>query len=93
VVPVVEQRGRRRRFGGTPARTGAAAPFDLPAMIHKGQSVSTPSKILDLLKRGGIVAHIYALASNGMLDDSSRLLPDMLTAHHRGTWFDLVVGT
>ena len=41
----------------------AAAPFDLPVMIHMGQSVSPMRAILALLKRGDIVTHVYAPAA------------------------------
>src|SRR5882672_5542653 len=46
----------------------AAAPFDLPVMIHIGQSYSPLRAILPLLKRGDIVTHMYAPAPNGILD-------------------------
>jgi dihydroorotase len=66
----------------------AAAPFNLPVMIHIGQSVSPLPKILDLLKRGDIVTHMYAPAPHGILDDSGRLLPEVLAGRRRGVWFD-----
>src|SRR5262249_55590703 len=40
----------------------AAAPFNLPVMIHIGQSFSPMRAILPLLKRGDIVTHMYAPA-------------------------------
>ena len=66
----------------------AAAPFDLPVMIHMGQSVSPMRAILPLLKRGDIVTHMYAPPPNGILDDNGRLLPEVLAARRRGIWFD-----
>src|SRR5262247_3484043 len=66
----------------------AAAPFNLPVMIHIGQSVSPMRAILPLLKRGDIVTHMYAPAPNGILDDQGRVLPDVLAARRRGVWFD-----
>src|SRR5437870_2684096 len=66
----------------------AAAPFNLPVMIHIGQSVSPLRAILPLLKRGDIVTHMYAPAPNGILDDQGRVLPDVLAARRRGIWFD-----
>ena len=66
----------------------AAAPFQLPVMIHIGQSVSPMRAILPLLKRGDIVTHMYAPAPNGILDDHGRVLPDVLAARRRGIWFD-----
>src|ERR1700676_4470791 len=38
----------------------AAAPFNLPVMIHVGQNYSPLRAILALLKRGDIVTHMYA---------------------------------
>jgi dihydroorotase len=66
----------------------AAAPFDLPVMIHIGQSYSPLRAILPLLKRGDIVTHMYAPAPNGILDDNGRVLPEVLAARRRGIWFD-----
>src|SRR5207237_9472500 len=67
----------------------AAAPFNLPVMIHIGQSVSPLRAILPLLKRGDIVTHMYAPAPNGILDDQGRVLPDVLAARRRGIWLHL----
>jgi len=66
----------------------AAAPFNLPVMIHMGQTVSPLPRILDLLKRGDVVTHMYAPAPNGILDDSGQLLADVPVARRRGVWFD-----
>jgi dihydroorotase len=66
----------------------AAAPFNLPVMIHIGQSVTPMRSILALLKRGDIVTHMYAPAPNGILDDQGRLFPDVLAARRRGIVFD-----
>jgi dihydroorotase len=66
----------------------AAAPFGLPVMIHIGQSVSPMRAILALLKRGDIVTHCYAPPPNGILDDSGKVLPEVLAARRRGIWFD-----
>jgi dihydroorotase len=66
----------------------AAAPFNLPVMIHIGQTFSPMRAILPLLKRGDIVTHMYAPAPNGILDDQGRLLPDVAAARRRGITFD-----
>ena len=66
----------------------AAAPFNLPVMIHVGQSYSPMRAILPLLKRGDIVTHMYAPAPNGILDDQGRLFPDVAAARRRGVIFD-----
>jgi dihydroorotase len=66
----------------------AAAPFNLPVMIHVGQNYSPLRAILALLKRGDIVTHMYAPGMNGILDDNGVLLPDVMAARRRGVLFD-----
>jgi dihydroorotase len=66
----------------------AAAPFNLPVMIHVGQNFSPMRAILPLLKRGDIVTHVYAPAPNGILDDKGNLYPDVTAARRRGIFFD-----
>src|SRR5262249_21011519 len=62
----------------------AAVPFNLPVMIHMGQSVSPMRAILALLKRGDIVTHMFAPPPNAIIDDNGRLFPDVLAARRRG---------
>jgi dihydroorotase len=71
----------------------AATSFNLPVMIHIGQSVSPMRAILPLLKRGDIVTHMYAPPPNGILDDQGRLIPDVAAARRRGVIFDFGNGT
>src|SRR6266478_5352519 len=66
----------------------AATSFNLPVMIHIGQSVSPMRAILPLLKRGDIVTHMYAPLPNSILDDQGRLIPDVAAARRRGVIFD-----
>ena len=66
----------------------AAAPFNLPVMIHVGQNYSPMRAILALLKRGDIVTHMYAPGKNGILDEQGRLFPDVTAARRRGIIFD-----
>jgi len=66
----------------------AASSFNLPVMIHIGQSVSPMRAILPLLKRGDIVTHMYAPPPNSILDDQGRLIPDVAAARRRGVIFD-----
>jgi dihydroorotase len=66
----------------------AAAPFNLPVMIHVGQNFSPVRALLPLLKRGDIVTHMYAPPPNSILDDKGRLLPDVSAARRRGVIFD-----
>jgi dihydroorotase len=66
----------------------AAAPFNLPVMIHIGQNHTPLRAILALLKRGDIVTHVYAPGVNGILDDKGVLLPEVMAARRRGILFD-----
>jgi dihydroorotase len=66
----------------------AAAPFNLPVMIHVGQNYSPLRAILALLKRGDIVTHMYAPGMNGILDDDGVLIPEVMAARRRGVLFD-----
>jgi dihydroorotase len=61
----------------------------LPVMIHIGQTVSSMSKIVALLKRGDVVTHMYAPEPNSILDGSGRVLPEVIEARKRGVWFDV----
>jgi dihydroorotase len=70
----------------------AAAPFNLPVMIHMGQSVSPMRAILALLKRGDVVTHMFAPPPNAIIDDNGRLVPEVLAARRRGIWFDVANG-
>jgi dihydroorotase len=65
------------------------APLKLPVMIHMGDTVSPLPEILELLKPGDIVTHMYAPPPHGIFDDSGRVLPDVLAARKRGIWFDI----
>jgi dihydroorotase len=66
----------------------AAAPFNLPVMVHVGQNYSPIRAILALLKRGDIVTHMYAPGMNGILDDKGVLFTDVMAARRRGVLFD-----
>jgi dihydroorotase len=61
----------------------------LPVMIHMGQTASPLPKLLDLLKRGDIVSHMYAPDPNSILDAQDRILPAVQAARRRGVWFDV----
>ena len=69
-----------------------AKAFDLPVMIHIGQTVSPLPSLLALLRRGDIVTHLYAPAPNGIHDATGRLLPQVLEARRRGIVFDFANG-
>jgi dihydroorotase len=67
----------------------AVSPFNLPVMIHMGQTMSPISKLMDLLKPGDIVTHMFAPPPNSIVDESGHILPAVLAARRRGVWFDV----
>lgn len=69
-----------------------ASSFDLPVMVHIGQTTSPLPRLLGQLKGGDIVTHMFAPPPNSILDDSGRILPEVLAARRRGVWFDVANG-
>src|SRR4029079_17424914 len=65
-----------------------ASSFNLPLMIHMGQTMSPLGKLMDMLKKGDIVTHLFAPPPNAIVDDNGRILPEVLAARKRGVWFD-----
>ncbi len=55
-----------------------ASSFNLPVMIHMGQTMTPLPKLLALLKPGDIVTHMYAPPPNSIVDDSGKLLPEVI---------------
>ena len=70
-----------------------ASSFNLPVMIHMGQSSSAISEIMDRLDRGDIVTHMFAPPPNSIVDGDGRILPEVMAARRRGVWFDVGNGT
>src|SRR5262249_43558837 len=66
-----------------------ASSFHLPVMIHMGQTMSPLPKLLNLLKPHDVVTHMFAPPPNSIIDDSGRILPEVLAARKRRVWFDL----
>ena len=66
-----------------------ASSFNLPVMIHMGQTVSPLPRLIALLKRGDIVTHMFAPPPNSIIDDAGHILPEVMAARRRGVWFDL----
>ena len=64
-------------------------PFNLPVMIHMGQTMSPLPRLMGLLKPGDIVTHMFAPPPNSIVDDSGQILPEVLAARRRGVWFDV----
>src|SRR5947208_1553483 len=66
-----------------------ATSFNLTVMSHMGQTVSPLPRLMDLLKPGDIVTHMFAPPPNSIVDETGRILPEVLAARRRGVWFDL----
>ena len=66
-----------------------ASSFNLPVMIHMGQTMSPLAKLLPLLKRGDIVTHMFAPPPNSIIDDAGYILPAVRDARERGVRFDV----
>jgi dihydroorotase len=66
-----------------------ASAFNLPVMIHMGQTISPLPLLINQLKRGDIVTHMFAPPPNSIIDDNGRILPEVLAARRRGVWFDV----
>lgn len=70
----------------------AASYFNLPVMIHMGQSATPMGELVAQLKPGDIATHMYAPPPNAIVDDDGRLFPEILEARRRGIWFDVANG-
>ena len=66
-----------------------ATSFNLPLMIHMGQSRSPLPRLFERLKPGDVVTHMFAPPPNSIIDDNGRILPEVLAARRRGVWFDV----
>ncbi len=66
-----------------------ATAFNLPVMIHMGQTMSPIGKLVDLLKEGDIVTHMFAPPPNSIIDEAGRIIPEVMAARRRGVWFDV----
>jgi dihydroorotase len=66
-----------------------ASSFQMPVMIHIGQTVSPLPKLLALLKSGDVVTHMFAPPPNSIIDDAGHILPEVMAARRRGVIFDL----
>ena len=66
-----------------------ATSFNLPLMIHMGQTRSPLARLFERLKPGDIVTHMFAPPPNSIVDDNGRILPEVLAARRRGVWFDV----
>ena len=66
-----------------------ATAFNLPVMIHMGQTLSPLPRLMSLLKSGDIVTHMFAPPPNSIVDENGHILPEVMSARRRGVWFDV----
>jgi len=66
-----------------------ATAFNLPVMIHMGQTLSPLPRLMSLLKPGDIVTHMFAPPPNSIVDENGHILPEVMSARRRGVWFDV----
>ena len=69
-----------------------ASSFGLPVMAHVGQTATPLPVLLDQMKPGDIVTHMFAPPPNSILDAEGRVFPEVLAARRRGVWFDVANG-
>ena len=69
-----------------------ASYFNLPLMIHMGQSESSMASLVTELKPGDVVTHMYAPPPNAIINNAGRIFPEILEARRRGIWFDVANG-
>lgn len=71
------------------AREIADAAPGLSIMIHMGQTMTPLPRLMDLLRPGDVVTHMFAPPPNSIVDERGRILPEVLAARRRGVWFDV----
>ena len=81
-----------RTRAGCGAALAMATAFDLPVMIHMGQTTTPMSTLIEQLKPGDIVTHMFAPPPNSIIERNGRILPEVLAARRRGVWFDVANG-
>ena len=69
-----------------------ASYFNLPLMIHMGQSESSMASLVTELKPGDVVTHMYAPPPNAIINNDGRIFSEILEARRRGIWFDVANG-
>jgi dihydroorotase len=65
-----------------------AGPLSLPVMIHIGDTATPLPQLIELLRPGDIITHMYAPTPNGILDADGKLLPEVTRARANGIRFD-----
>ena len=67
----------------------AAELVDLPVMLHIGNAPPVIDDVLDMLRPGDIITHVYHGKVGGVLTYKDRVLPAFRDAIHRGVYADI----
>lgn len=70
----------------------AAERHDLPVMLHIGASAEPLPKILEILRPGDVITHMFTGRRHGLLDLDGQVLPQVREARERGVIFDCAIG-
>jgi dihydroorotase len=64
-------------------------PFGIPVMIHMGDTQTPLREIMNIMRKGDIVSHVYAPNPEGILDNNGKIIPEVWEARKRGVLFDI----
>jgi dihydroorotase len=70
----------------------AAEVCHLPMMVHISDPYSPLPDILKMMRKGDVFTHIYNDHPHGILNETGKLLPEVLEAHERGIVMDSAHG-
>jgi dihydroorotase len=63
--------------------------YHLPLMAHISFAPPETDQVMELMRPGDVVTHIYNHHTLGVLDASGKIKPSVLAARARGIWMDL----
>lgn len=67
--------------------------FGIPVMVHIGDTFTPLGDLLDAMKPGDIVTHMYSPPPHAIVDEGGRIIPQAIAARKRGVIFDWGQGT
>lgn len=82
--------GRCLPFVKLAVQVGEAAA--LPVMLHIGSSVEPLPEVLELLRPGDVITHMFTPWRHGLLSHDGTVLPEVRAARERGILFDCAIG-
>lgn len=63
--------------------------YHLPLMAHISFAPPETDQVMELMRPGDVVTHIYNPHTLGILDSSGKIKPSVLEARARGVWMDV----